>query len=751
MKTLMRDRGVLASAFTMVLIAGCATESQKKGMEMLTAGNFQYAVQYLQEAVREKPDDEELQTSLLDAKQKLSRQFVTKSKEHSTTNLSERSLWLSKALELDPSNAEAVTEFTAIKDANAKLDEIILRVKNMLVADPIGARELYLTIDTYRRDVPRVQNAFDEVQASVRSHFENTFSNQLDKKQFSAASNSIKNYAKNGASAKNIQALEAALEAKKRILTKQWETALSTLEKGEVADPYNVIVKSLKREATDKLIKQLVAEGAANLKKNALEGKTAALAAYDRINQLSAANSESYELAKSGTQDAVRSIGQLLVKRAEELYDADRFKNAASALYLLQMAYRFNPELVDSKIEKGVFLQAVVEEKAKLNIALHVQNESKIKSDYADIIVDSVGSEIDHNASQGFRLVHREALKDVVLNEEALAQGYSTRATRGVDLETADVTLLIKVLRDDFSMRTSTRDVPSLYVSGSQDIPNPAYAKAKGEVDSAKRQLEMIRQQESRRRTQASQQSYAYAYGNTSYAQQMSAINAISDTVGDVGIAVFQENVSNAEQKLFQTPKYLQQDIVSGYSFKVITTIAGSDVRLSYKLIDQSSGIQSKTETIDETTELKADRTDGVRATDRKGYREVYAREPSEYEARESAQSKATNRMKKGVITALEDLQWRRFCESGSKKMARRGVNDAVEQLAMCLRVASPDNHQQIENAQDALLKFVGLSESLLAKYAGEAINKKDGWPYGAAELSDSEKKHVHRIVISDK
>ncbi|MCP4409624.1 MAG: hypothetical protein GY807_18115 [Gammaproteobacteria bacterium] len=713
---------------TLILGACAMPKTYESGMRNLNQRNYAHAVELLARAAAEKPGDDKIENALSKASRALATQHIESAERLSRYDLPTRISLLEKAAKLDPANSHAPNLLRQVTAEHEQILNESKRLQALVATDPKGAHEGFAALIPYQEYVDAVTTAGETINKTlIGKGYE-----ALKGNRWAEARRSFEEALKVIPENPGARAGQKSIEAKKMARARRHEEAYRLLTEIEQMDPQNPVAVTLMPTVRRELVTQKLDKARRWASSSDTGRQIQAFEQYAAILGIAATDPAMVAKVEQAMNMLRGSVSTNLISRAKDLRKSNKYQYSAAILKLLQAAYRLSPPHAEKHTDIASFAWAITDEKKKLNLMIHFKDESRGRHNFAQLIGDELAASLEDADIAKLNIVHRDELQELVLNEESLAQGYSSRSREGIDLETAELIIFGKVLRNHFveTGRNMPRRRSSRYLAGTRQVDNPDWYRAKTNFEQTQQQYQQNRRQQEQIRANSAQQT-----GGNKWAAALSGLSAGLNEV----------SLNSARDQYYATPRYINEDVIQSYSYNEYTVKISGDVRVSYRFIDRRSSVASKWEVIKELSEVEETITEGVMETDMEGRKNRYGNLPDLFDEREKVQHKILREISTKVIGTLKEYHWKRFCDSGEKQHRRGNRDLALEYYSLCLEVARDQQGEAIETASKNVADFIGISEPVLQKYALVKERDDERWPYGPAALSEQEIQQIFR------
>lgn len=736
------SRWLRAPALALLLLAaGCPKPvAFVKGEQALRNEEFPRAAEYFELALKEKPGDPDTLKGLKDARRGAARVYFQRAMGKDPDDLWGRFDELDAALSFAPDSPELVEAMADVEKRQRALQQQIDGAYEWLNADqPARAMDEFKPATRYERFFPALKDAW-KVVVRQYCHVEgNAGLTALANLRADEARKHWEEVLRYEPENTRAKAGLRSLEGLSRLEKRDFESALGFFREAVTIDSGFDFARERLRLARRGMLGNLLREGAQGL------DRAQTPAAITKLMDLNAA-----ALSNADQTDPERDIAAERLKTLRQRLGQYYLKNAtdalahnpplwATALASFRAARQVEPELTQPYEAQAAKALAAAQEKQKLNLVIHFEAE-RGGDLLTSFLHEGVVAAIDAAGMPGLNLVTREHLRDLVLDEESLAQGFSNKKSAGVDLETADLILLGRVVKNKVS-ETGADPMPKLskHVSGYRQAKNPALGPVEKELAEARAEVVAARN------NAESASSGAEALGTAlSFLPGMSAAKDIGKVAGAAGKISGNAEVNAAERKvaalegrLAQMPPTIDVPIVSSYSYKEFKTTVNADMRVSFRLIDRRTSLMQKAETVQATQTKTGMAREGVdEASDQNGLKNLDGPLPDKEEVRTEVQNELQQSLSKRVIEQVGAFRRARWANAAKSAKTQRDLATQLESSLLLLDLVTQDDETSTA-AEEFAFETAGLSRQhrRLAKYRSASVADNEVWPAAPAAV----------------
>ena len=740
----MRALFLLAAA----LGAGCATatatpsggsgeSNYERGRALFERKNFRGAVEAFEKAHKAEPDDSDVTEALATARKGLAADLVNQARNRPVDNVWAQFDDLDEALSLDPANASAQAAFADLWREENSLQQNLNRV----YAELNGGR------------VSRAYDLFKPLARFIqyRSEFKKTEELLLSELKHDTVNQALAELAA-GRAADARRHLDDALQldpedarAKAGLLAlggsdqlgkKDYRAALATFRQALELFPAFTFAQKNASMSRRGVVSGILSDQ---------------LTAYQRAKDPGAvvktlsAHQEALALAQPEDPERAEVNARLVALNgrlvSSYLNTAVRAANlgpqyAATVLAALRAAHLLDPEVTQRYEPLASRALKAVQDRTRLNVALHFQAGDREADQLASFLHESSVAALDKSGLSGINVVTREHLKDLVIDEESLGQGYSSKQGKGLDLATADVILLGNVVRNRVTEtgRNHPNKKGSKFISGTKDVRNPAFGEAQAAVHDAQIKLQQAQANYEQRKSSGSSTSSALGAVFGDMGKLAGAALSAGTTLSDTDVQAARKELAEAQTRFDSTSPTVEENVVKTYFYKEYNVTVEADLRVSLKLIDRRTSLQQKAEVIAATLNKSGFSREDVEYTDQNGLKNVEGPLPDPDETRNQAQEELHNKLMIRVVELIQQFRRQRIDQQSKVARTEGKSDDEVENAALYLTMAPPDD-PRVNELEAVTVKAAGLSYSnrLIEPFKSSKAGT-DPWPVVAIE-----------------
>lgn len=721
-------------------LSACAMpQSYLSGQQAMAKEEFPRAVEYFEAALREKPDNPEIKAAVTDARRQAARLYYQRAMQRPEGDLWSRFDDLDAALSFERQDPDLQKALSEVESRQGELQDQVDLAFQQLNADqaakaletyrPVQRFEAYSAPLTAAGKVVIRQYCHTEGDAGMtdlanlravdaRRHFEEVLKYDPQNTRSKAALRSI--------------------DGLSRLESRDFEAALNFFRESVSIDSGFDFGRERLHLARRGMLTALLRDGAVGLDR---AETPAAIVKLMDLNAAALTQADETDPERNIAAERLKSLrlkmGNYFLQTATDALSRTP-PAPATAVAAFRAAHLVSPDQAQpSELNAAKALTQFYDQR-KLNVVVHFETDKG--DDYlSSFLHEGVVAALDAAALPGLNLVTREHLKDLVLDEESLAQGFSNKKSVGVDLETADLIIVGKVVKHKVNETGAERPITkrSTYVSGVRPIKNPDYGEAEAALHQAEAELENAK------RSAATASSSAEGIGTAlSFIPGLGAAKDIGKIAGSAsGIAATaavnsaQRTVSAAQQKMDQMPKTIDQDVVSSYAYKEYNVVVDVDLRVSIRLVDRRTSLTHKAEVVQAKDHKTGLSRENVEPTDKAGLVNLDGPLPDKEEVRTQVQNELGVSLSKKVIELLGAFRRNRWAQAAKSAQTRRQIWEQLEATLMFLDLVTDDDEVSAKFEEFAF-ETAGLSRGnrKLTKYRAASIADNDVWPSGAVE-----------------
>jgi tetratricopeptide (TPR) repeat protein len=500
---------------SLLLVAGMATacvhtassagaaSAYDRGRARFEGKDYRGAVEAFEQAQRAAPDDPEIAESLAAARAAVAAELVSRARTWPPDDLWMQFNDLDEALSLAPSNAQAKAAFDEVWQAENSLQQNLARVYAELNASHPGkAYDLFKPLARFKQYKRQFRDTEELILQELKGDNDNHAITELAAGRPAEARKHLDEALQLDSKDSRAKAVVLALGGNDQLGKKDYRAALATFRQSLALFPDFTYAQQRAAMARRGVVSGILAE-----QMSAYQRAKDAVAVVKTLN----AHNEALTLADQGDPERAeldKRVNDLRIRLTSNYLNVavkaagQGPQYAATVLSALRAAHLLNPDSTMPYEQLAARALKAVQDRTRLNVALHFQGTDREADQLAAFLHESAVAAIDKSGLSGISVVTREHLRDLVLDEESLSQGYSSKQGKGIDLATADVILLGSVVRNRVTEtgRTHPNRKGSKYISGSRDVRNPAYGQAQAALHDAEakfRQAEANYEQQS--------------------------------------------------------------------------------------------------------------------------------------------------------------------------------------------------------------------------------------------------------------
>lgn len=690
-----------------VVFTGCMPASYRLGTRLLEQEDYEEAVVQLSKASEERPNSEEIEGALAVARRGAADGRLTAQK-----NISERDLWgrlrnFRWAKAVDPTHpvaeekeAETIRRIDAVNSAS----EAIRRVSEN---DPRRAWELRVSIEPYAPHSSDIKGAIEATRDVFYAALVHEANDALLREDLPGARPLIDEAVALVPDRPGARASLATFEAIQFIGKNNFEEALTKLREARSLDRNNPAMRA-----------RMTAVRRAVLSRRLLAAKSQLSASANLAALLRTASEVTDAVSISEKDDPERTALEetrgKAKARAARLYADNGRRALARQLPMTALVSFRAAHALDRSVENSLYMhveQAISDVRTKLgfNLAVHFQDDTRKTAGFDQLLHEQFLESLAEAKAPNVNVVQREHLQNMILDEEALGQMFSSKDTPALDLETSDALILGRIVRYD--VRDSGRDRPvrlsSRYISGYRWVPNPDYPIAEQRVRDAEHGFERARhlyiqqknEMEAARRQMAS----------SGLAGAIAA--GVLSVVSTAGVELARSQVAEAQRELAQTPRELQEEVISGYQYQEYRVSTSAELRVAWNLIDRRTSLKHRIEVVEGSHSEKGLLRENVESTDQSGLKNVPGPIPEIDDVLEKARNDLTAKLLPSMVSTVLDYSRRRFFVAAEEAKRRQRFDQAVENYLMFLETRPPDASPEFATANEFVLAHALVSD----------------------------------------
>ncbi len=735
---LLNLRGCMkSSSFILLLcfLSACSgiSPQQKLGADKLSAGSFFEAQASLEAAKAAGDTNDELYIQLSDARFKNAQDQLSKAKEFNKNDLPGvisllESAKLNATGALDELNSipkveEGLKNITAKKELLEQIskelelrteekNKVVSKAQSLKVIPKNKTENAYLdchTLSPFKEYIPEVKEAYDFISAQLIKELSEKGWASFDKEKLSDARSSFDKILKYFPG--DLTGTDGSLCVKISENTKKqdYKTAFGIMQEIKKGNASAVCVGKLEKNLIERLIKSEFSLAQKKEKEKKINSVFEAIDHYNFLINLSELNEEQRKNTAQKLTEARGLAAALLINKAKSLSTAK--ENSPLVWTLLKWAYRFDP--VATEKMKPVLEEAwkYLEGKKEFRTLLILKkNEGELYSQLEQQIRAQVVTASPTPANTEFVTVFgNEALGEEYINGLKQLQDIS-RAPASIkkQVSTYDYVLWLNLL--DYKAEEYGANQPyyksSRYVSGTRMLDNPDW---------------FVAQQQFQKAQADYNQSYQYNQQMMSQCNNMSNPFAAGLCKGAWG-SLSTAGVDNARAKLNATPRYIQENIISDYTYRQYKVGVNLYLRVEERMLDNKENTLVPLKTLEyKVTRKEGEILEGVQPSDVNGIKEGRFSVPDLQAEKRAGNEKISSDVYNDLKEIALKEKGMRYCHTkGLKK-----ENEAMASYQLCLlftqnpeQFKDKPEYAQLQLAQKKLTQFYQVSALEIQKYA---------------------------------
>ncbi|MBF0314809.1 MAG: hypothetical protein HQK50_00495 [Oligoflexia bacterium] len=745
-------------ALPLVLIAigvSCGlTPNHQTGVNSFTAGNYEDAKNYLQAAKQEGQDDEELLLMLSDSKFKVAESeyqkaqaaisssgndlttilaHLTRAKEEAEGSLAEleqlsKDSKAAEAQQLDPKRELLEKIKLAWEEKSKKRQEIVSTAHQLqaMANTKKNVEKTYVeftaTTAPYKEYVPEVQESYLFIEQALINELEKNGFTALDSSQLNDARKifeKLQNYFPSGNG--NLKAQEGLLCLKSQELYQKKDyrgsyEALLAAKRVNTNSPYVAQYAPKRLQEVIKHETQQALRRSKNKEKSVLS-LFSSLDSYHFLLSLEGVSEEQKNTFTKEITTLRREVATTLVDRAKKMQ-----QTAPPLVWaLLQLAWRFDPSVAEK--QQPLMSEAIDWIKAKRELKLLVfvksrpelaqlpgyNSESKVKQQ----LIPPLPFPSDWPIPLTIKLAG-EVLPAEYLATVNTTQDLATRAPAAIKQKLSESDALMWITILESKVEEYGQNQPnyknSTYISGTRTVDNPEWFTAQQEYNSAQQEYN---------------NNYQYTQQLASRCNSMS--NAFAATLCNSSInAISSSRLDNARARFNSTPRYIQENISSEYSYRYYKVGVNVSMKAEVKYLDSKNQRSLEPKIIEYNIANKeGEILEGVQPSDLQGLKNGRNNVPDPQVEKTAAQNQLISDLQAEIKAIVAKENGLRFClhatknSHTSKKIANAPY---LSNLQLCLlfskNAQAAQEIEKLKEAQKELEHFLQVTPDDLQKYA---------------------------------
>lgn len=747
-----QDYSFLVISLALGILVSCSSGSvnHKLGSEQAKAGNYEEAIKSFETSRSEGNDKDELRLHLAEAKYQHANNLYTKIESvHDVKDLPNIISDLSKAKQY---TEEAINEVNAIKDEDIKESDKKLSEKNDLL------KQIVESLAKKNSEHDSLITKANELKVNANNKSENAFLEFVPLLPFKSyiqevneAYGEICNLLINELNTKGLAALDIsktkvakeffeklqkyfpdvtkgqegllAVNAADFYKAKKYSDAYAAVRELKKINPENEYLKKYGVVIRDAVLANETKALAGSIKAKTNTAYMKAIDGYRLLLQVEDLSKEQADGFNGEIKKLRAGIAENLIKKAKQLA---KVKNSLPlAWMILKNAWRFDPEQTQAQNELVKEAFEYIQKKSLLKSMLVIRSNA----DPAQTVAANSPIELETHLKQ--QLVPTSTSLStwpmgvsIVLANELLPVDYVYSLKKPQDLSKKpnsdaekmndiDVVLWANVLENKSEEYGNTQVIykVSRFVSSTRMVDNPEWFTAQQEL------------------TQA-EQSY-----NSSY-QQMQNLSNQCDSMGNpfaIGICkgaiqgISTSAVDSAREKFNATPRYLQEDVHSDYTYRYYRIGLNLSMKIDFQYIDLVNKINTPSKILEYVVKNKeGDLYEGIMPSDLNGLKNGPVNVPELMAEKRQGQKTILEQIQKEFVDKFTREKGLRYCHKGEKMLrTSKPETNYLPEFQLCTLLTK--NQQDIKEGQDAaeldvarkvLAKYYQITDEEMQKYA---------------------------------
>ena len=594
-------------------------------------------------------------------------------------------------------------------DAHAK---VVLKAQSLKTIPKNKTENAYLDcnlLSPFKDYIPEVKDTYDFISNQLVKELSEKGWASFDKEKLSDARSSfdkILKYFPGNSVGTDGSSCVKIYEGMKKQDFKNSYVLLQDLKKGV---PSALCLGKMEKNLIEKLIKSEFAIALKKEKEKKLSSSFEAIDHYNFLINLSELSDEQRKITAQKLTEARGLSASLLIAKAKGLSSAR--ENYPLVWTMLKWAYRFDP--VSTEKMKPLLEDAykyIQERKDFKNLLILKKNEGELYVQLEQSIRSQIvtASPTPPN-SEFITMSAKEALGEDYVNGLKQLQDIS-RAPASVKKQVSSYDYILWLNLLDYKTEEYGANQPyyksSRYVSGTRMLDNQDW---------------FVAQQEFQRAQADYNQSYQYNQQMMSQCNNMSNPFAAGICKGAWG-SLSTAGVDNARAKLNATPRYIQENIISDYTYRQYKVGVNLYIRVEERMLDNKENKLIPLKTIEyKVTRKEGEILEGVQPSDVNGIKEGRFSVPDLQNEKRVGNDKIAS----DVLTDLKDIVAR---EKGMRYCHTKGIKKESEVMAsyqLCLMFTeNPESFKdkpeyiQLETAKKKLNQYYQITAADIQKYA---------------------------------
>ncbi|MBZ0167736.1 MAG: hypothetical protein K8I00_13095, partial [Candidatus Omnitrophica bacterium] len=405
---------------------------------------------------------------------------------------------------------------------------------------------------------------------------------------------------------------------------------------------------------------------------------TLASAAYDRAQSI---------LSEQDRAQIGIAVANLLVAQQEH-----------SALY---------PD-IEERIEEA---KKMLRKELEFRVSVDFKNSSQDPS-AAGLVREQILSKMgNHPALNHITILDRDALDDI-LREQGLGQGFldETTALQVKKIKGIQAGIKGEVIKLD--VKETGRERPSYgsarYVSGTRWVPNPDYMRAQSDVQASQQRVLSAQQSlndAKRQQNQMMQQQQNVNTNDNPWGALAAGLGQVSTTLQEGEVNRAQNDLSNAQSRLINTPQQIEEDIYSDYRYEIFDLKLNAEAVISIKVINFTTSEIGQVQTVRETDSV-TDRY--IPGDPSKNVPSDPLQLPSLDEMKNTILNKAIDKTFAALLSDLS-TQAQNYYTLAKRAEKSNSTDDAVENYMRYIYSAPDLSDAKVQEANEYIYNHIGI------------------------------------------
>lgn len=385
------------------------------------------------------------------------------------------------------------------------------------------------------------------------------------------------------------------------------------------------------------------------------------------------------------------SVSKILIGKAEQLFKKD--KNNAPLVYtMIKQAYRFSPETTNEVRPLFEDALAVLDEKRAFNTSIVINSgKDPIFTTFIEQIKGTLVAE-----SQAIKPTFVAQFKDSVANRMP--------ASEKKKIAPSDYTMTLKLT--DYNAEEYGASQPfyqaSKYISGTRQLDNPAWFNAEQEYQAAQAEYN---------------QNYRY------YEQQKANCNSMGNAFS-VGMCqgmwsgLSSARVDNARAVYNSTPRFVQENIISDYTYRQYKVGVNLYLRVEETLTNNKTKKSLPAKIFEyKVVRKEGEILEGVQPTDQNNLRDGRYNVPDLAYEKSAGEKKIASDLQQDLKNVANTERGLRYCKTAKSASA------TSDQLCVLLTeesdaVKAHPDYKFLEEAKKRVEKAYPVTDEIIAQYA---------------------------------